>query len=156
MKHVFLDTNILVDQCFRRKKANDPSLVLMRLCQQGVLSAYTSSWCLMTMMYLMDEARGPEGRRIWTKKEILAETASLLSFVTVVEAGNGHFARAFTIGWADWEDAIIHAVAEGHGQIEVVVTNDRKYVNRTKKDPGVQALLPSDVLARLEAKTTKA
>jgi hypothetical protein len=31
MTHVFLDTNILLDQCFRRKADDDASLLLMRI-----------------------------------------------------------------------------------------------------------------------------
>lgn len=151
MKHVLLDTNILADQLFRRKSDGDPSLELIRLCQRGELIAYTTPWCLLTVMYLMGEATGARGARVWTNAEIQREAGQLLSFITLIEAGNGHFAAGFTYGWPDWEDAVIHALADGHPQIEVVITNDKEFVKRSKKLDGVPALLPADALKRLKA-----
>lgn len=149
MKFVFLDLNIIMDQCFRRKPDHDPSLEIMRLCQQRKLHAYTSAWCVMTVMYMMGEARDVAGTRIWTKQAVLSYAGSLLSFVSLIETTNRDFATGFSLGWEDWEDALIYAVADLHPKVEAIVTNDRKFINRTKKLKGVKAITPAETLKQL-------
>jgi len=146
MKHIFLDTNILVDHCFRRKAANDPSLELIRRCQQRELIAYSAPWCIMTVMYLMDQARDEKDKRMLSKERIMAEAGLMLSFITLIETNNASFITAFTLGWSDWEDAVIHAMANAHHKVEAIVTNDNGFMRRTKGLQGVKALLPSQVM----------
>jgi predicted nucleic acid-binding protein len=151
MKHVFLDTNILVDHCFRRKPANDPSLELIRRCQQRVMIAYSAPWCIMTVMYLMDQARDQKGKRMLSKERIMAEAGLMLSFITLIETNNASFLTAFALGWSDWGDAVIHALADAHPKVEAIVTNDNGFVRRSavlrkKGVQGVKAVLPGQVV----------
>ena len=146
MKHVLLDTNILVDRSFRQLPHDAPSLQVLRGCQLSIWQGYTTTWSLMTLMYLMDASRDPSGRRIWTKRQIVHEATSLLTFITVVEAGNGSFNAGFTMAWSDWGDAVIYSIANDHPLIEAIVTNDADFVKRTKKLPGIKAIAPGDLL----------
>ncbi|MDX9750705.1 MAG: hypothetical protein RBT71_06455 [Flavobacteriales bacterium] len=146
MKHVLLDTNILLDRSFQRAPANAPSLEVLRRCQRGVLHGYATGWSIMTLMYLMDAARDANGKRIWTKPQIMAETAMLLTFITVMEANNAAFTNGLALGWTDWEDAIIYAAGDAHPLIEGVVTKEKKFVARTQKLPGIKAVYPADLL----------
>ena len=100
----------------------------------------------MTLMYLMDAARDSNDKRIWTKPQIMAETAMLLTFITVIDANNAAFATGLAMGWTDWEDAIIHAAGDAHPLVECVVTNEKKFMTRTEKLPGIKAVRPADVL----------
>lgn len=146
MKHVLLDTNILMDACFRRKPDGHPSMELIRQCQLRRFEAYTTFWSIMTVMYLMDEARDMHGRRIATKQEIMTIAAGLMAWTTVIDTTNGHFATGFALGWSDWEDAVIYAAADAHPLVESVVTNDRKFATRTARLPGIKAVLAHKLL----------
>ncbi len=146
MKHVLLDTNILLDRSFQRAPGNAPSMEVLRRCQRGVLHGYATGWTIMTLMYLMDAARDAKGQRIWTKSEIMAETATLLTFITVIDANNAAFVNGLALGWTDWEDAVIYAAGDAHPLIEGVVTKEKKFVARTEKLPGIKAVLPTEVL----------
>lgn len=145
MTGIFLDTNILVDLFVRRKPEEDASVELLRACQQRELQGYTSSWCLMTLMYLMDQARDAQGKRMCTKAEIVNETTGLLTFLTVVDADNIAIAAGLTLGWSDWEDAILYTLANKHPRIEAIITNDKAFIKRTKKLPGIRAMGPADL-----------
>lgn len=146
MKAILLDTNILMDRSFNRAPANAPSMEVLRQCQQHMLSGYITTWCLMTLMYMMDEARDNKDDRIWTKAEIMAEAADLLSFITLVDGGNAAVLGGMAMGWADWEDAIIYRIADSHPEIEAIVTNDKKFITRTKALKGVKAMQPAEIL----------
>ncbi|MCC6541123.1 MAG: hypothetical protein IT225_02775 [Flavobacteriales bacterium] len=143
MKHILLDTNILVDLGIRHRDEKDPGIRLLRTCQQGKLHAYATGWSVMSLMYLMDSARNERGERMCSKAEVMAEASALLTFVTVIDANNSAFAMGLAMGWADWEDAIIYAAGDSHPLIEAVVTNDKKFRNRTKKLPGIKAIDPA-------------
>lgn len=146
MKYLYLDTNILMNVVFKRVPDSHPSVILLRHCQQGHFSAYTSEWCIMTLMYMMDQLRDGRNQRIWSKQEIMKQTGKLLSFVTMVSSSNGSFAGAFAMEWPDWEDAVIYAVADAHPLIDAIVTNDAKFIRRTKRLPGIKAFAPADVI----------
>ncbi|MBV6403762.1 MAG: hypothetical protein IT228_09510 [Flavobacteriales bacterium] len=146
MKHILLDTNILLDRSFQRAPANTASMEVLRRCQLGQLHGYATGWTIMTLMYLMDAARDAKGQRIWTKPLIIAETSMLLTFITVIEANNTAFANGLAMGWTDWEDAVIYAAGDAHPLVEAVVTKEKKFVARTGKLPGIKAVYPSDVL----------
>ena len=146
MKNILLDTNILVDHSLRKRPADDPSIQLLRACQRGTYTAYATSWTLMTLLYLMDEARDDHGKRLCTKAEIMAEASDLLTFITLVDAGNAAVVGGLAMGWADWEDAIIYRLADSHPEIEAIVTKDKKFVTRTKTLKGVKAMQPADLL----------
>lgn len=141
MKHIYIDTNLMVNVVFKRVSATHPSVTLLRHCQQGHFSAYTSEWCIMTLMYMMDQLRDEEHKRVWSKQAIMQQTGKLLSFMNLVSAGNGAFAGAFAMEWTDWEDAIIYAVADAHPLIECVVTNDAKFIHRARRLPGIRSHL---------------
>lgn len=146
MKHILLDTNILADLGMRHRDENDPSIQLLRACQQGRIQAYAAGWSIMTLMYLMDAARDERGARLCTKAEVMSEASALLTFITVVEANNSTFALGLGMGWADWEDAIIYATGDSHPLIEAIITNDDKFIKRTKAMCGIKALLPAELL----------
>ena len=146
MKHIFLDTNILVDLSIRRRPESDPSIRLLRACQQGTLQGYTTTWSLMTLMYLMDAARDEHGRRMCTKAEVVSEATALLTFLHLVDSNSAAMAGGLALGWPDWEDAILYRLADSHPQIEAIVTNDDKFRKRTKALPGIRAVAPADVM----------
>jgi predicted nucleic acid-binding protein len=146
MKHVLIDTNILVDRSFRRAPQNVSSMEVLRRCQHGALHGYTTTWSLMTLMYLMEEARDAHGKRIFSKADITAETIDLLTFITLVDAGNATVLGGLALGWPDWEDAIIYHAANSHPLVEAIVTNDGKFVKRAKALKGIKAMTPSELL----------
>lgn len=146
MRHIYIDTNMMLNVVFNRVPDDHPSVILMRRCQQGHFTAYTSEWCVMTLMYMMDQLRDEKDRRVWTKQEIMKQTGKLISFVTMINGGNGVFAGAFAMEWADWEDAIIYAAADTHPLIEAIITNDAAFQRRTKKLPGIKAIGPAEVI----------
>jgi len=145
MNHILLDTNILLDRSFRQAPDNAAGIQVLRGCQLRKWNGYATPWSVMTMMYLMDAARDSVDRRIWTKAQIMTEVAGLLTFITLVEGNNGAFTAGFSLGWADWEDAVLYSIAESHPQIEAIVTNDKGFVTRTKKLPGVKAIPPAEL-----------
>lgn len=146
MKHILLDTNVLIDLGMKRRDEKDPGIQLLRSCQQGRVQAYATGWSIMTLMYIMDSARDERGTRMCTKAEVMSEASALLTFVTVIEANNSAFAMGLAMGWTDWEDAIIYATGDSHPLIEAIVTNDAAFQKRTKKLPGIKAIAPAEAL----------
>ena len=146
MKHIYIDTNMMMNVVFKRVPDTHPSVALLRRCQQGHFSAYTSEWCIMTLMYMMDQLRDEHHKRVWSKQDIMKQTGKLLAFVTLVNGGNGTFAGAFAMEWPDWEDAIIYAVADAHPLIECIVTDDAKFIRRAKRLQGVKVVAPDEVI----------
>jgi predicted nucleic acid-binding protein len=149
MKYILLDTNILLDRSFQRAPFNSPSLEVMRRCQQREFHGHVTTWSLMTLMYLMDQARDDQGSRIWTKQQITSEANTLLTFLTLVDTDHPAFAAGFGLGWADWEDAILYALADNHPQIEVILTNDKPFIKRSKALPGIKAMGPAELLKQM-------
>ncbi len=120
MKHVFLDTNILVDHVLVNRPDHKYAEKIMRCVQTGRIRAYTSSQSLLDLAYIV----------IKGKKERIPEIGKIIqafsNTLIVCDTLKHHLSLAANHYCDDFEDAVLAATAMD-AYCDLIVTNDATF-----------------------------
>ena len=114
MKHVFLDTNILMD-AVEGRKYGDEANTLLDLSRAGIIQTHAATMAFATMSYLL---------RHYGKEEIHQIFKHLTEAVDVVPVGTKQFEEAMAFGPVrDFEDMLQYQCAKA-ACCDIIVTNN--------------------------------
>ncbi len=134
MKHVFVDTNVLIDMLADRVPFNKFAIALFDLAAKNKVVLYTSSHTIATTYYLlkkyMDEA---------TLRKALIDLTNL---IVVLPVTAGVIKKSLLSDHKDFEDAIQIFTANSADSLDFIVTRNLKDF----KNAGVQVLPPDELL----------
>ncbi len=105
MKHVFLDTNILLDAVMETRPYHDAVMVILRAVRNKKLVAYTSTQSLMDLTYIY--TKGNKARI----KEIGALMDKIFNDLIVCDTLKHHIKMAVDNFYDDFEDAVMTSIA---------------------------------------------
>ncbi len=122
MRHLFLDTNVVLDFLARREPFVAPAADLFQLAEKGSVVLYVSNLSFSHALYLLRKSAGSA-----TARALLLDLSEIVSIASVDAA---HVREALRSGFTDFEDAIQYFAARSVPAITHIVTRDAGRVPR--------------------------
>jgi predicted nucleic acid-binding protein len=118
MKHVFIDTNILMDMLFHRMPYKNHALDLFALQEKKLITTHTSSNTILSVAYYLNKVNPPK-----VVKEILIH---LIADVQVIEINKSMLLAGISSLTEDYEDAVQIHCALSNRKITHIITRNKK------------------------------
>lgn len=129
MYSAFVDSNILLDGFLSRTDAFSECQEILRLSENGELQLFTSSSCLLNVMYFLKKVG-------LSNAEVVATADNLLKFISLISPDEKTFSIALYAGFTDLEDAVQYYTALEVRNIDYFITsNTRDYKKATPQLP---------------------
>ena len=135
MRHLFLDTNVVVDFLADRKPFSEPAAKLFTLSVAKELTLYISAISYNNIYYLF--------QRSYTHAETITLLKSLMTATQIVEVGPAVISQSLYANFRDFEDAIQYYCALGVPGLEAIVTRNTKDFRKSQ----LPVLNPVEALA---------
>jgi predicted nucleic acid-binding protein len=114
---VLFDTNVVLDVLLARPPHAAPAIELFDRVARRELDGLLSATTITTIFYLAAKAAGTAQ----AKKHV----TTLLGLFDIAAVGRAPLADALTLGFSDYEDAVLHEAAR-HAGATAIVTRDPK------------------------------
>jgi len=118
MKHVFIDTNILMDMLFHRMPYKNHALELFTLQEKKLITTYTSTNTILSVAYYLNKVNPPK-----VVKKILVK---LIEDVQVIEINKSMLLSGIISLTEDYEDAVQIHCALSNRKITHIITRNKK------------------------------
>lgn len=116
---IFLDTNVFLDALLQRTDSSVFDARLLDVAEEGIVSAFTSSSILATVLYFLKKERHPTENIVITMDRILG-------FATLVSPTEKTFRQGLYSGFADLEDGVQYYTALQASNLDYFITNNKK------------------------------
>ena len=137
MKHLFLDTNVVLDLLIRREPFTALAAELFQQAEEGTVTLHASSLSFSHVFYLLRKSVGSAAAR-----SLLVDLSEVVAIAAV---DSGTVNDALRSSFPDVEDAIQYFAAVGIPDLMGIVTRDPKGFARGR----LPVLSPAAALARL-------
>ena len=119
MKHIFLDTNIIVDIFAARAPYDIAAIDLYRLAKDNKIKIYISAESFTTIYYILRINKIAHNKCLMIFQDLLKTT-------TVMTTNELIISKAVQIGFDDFEDGVQFISAKSNSKINLIVTRDKK------------------------------
>lgn len=119
MKHIFLDTNIIVDIFAARAPYDIAAIELYRLAKDNKIKIYISAESFTTIYYILRINKIAHNKCLMIFQDLLKTT-------TVITTNELIINKAAYIGFDDFEDGVQFISAKSNSKINLIVTRDKK------------------------------
>jgi predicted nucleic acid-binding protein len=117
-KHIFLDTNILVDIVANRMPFAENAISIFDYCKKSNVKMYSTSHSIATLHYI--------AKKIVDEKELRLIIEDLLDTVSIIAVNEIIIKKSLKSNHKDFEDAIQINAAQSINAINCIVTRDLK------------------------------
>ncbi len=117
-RHIFLDTNILVDIVANRFPFSKNAISIFDYCQRRKITMYSSSHSIATMHYI--------AKRMVDEKELRSIIADLLDTISIIAVTESILKKSLKSSHKDFEDAIQITAAQSINTMDCIITRDLK------------------------------
>jgi predicted nucleic acid-binding protein len=135
---VLFDTNVVLDVLLARKPHATAAAQLFALVERGEMQGSVCATTITTIHYLAARAVGP--------KRAEKHLRQLLSLFEVAPVTGAVVASALDLGFADFEDAVVHEAARACGASAIVTRNAKDFARAS-----LPVLSPVELLAAVAA-----
>lgn len=122
----FADANVLLDAILNRFPNGEDCQAIMDLANSSRLQLYTSSSCVLMMMYFLKKDS-------MSAKEIIAIVSKLLLFISLISPSKDTFKIALYAGFSDLEDAVQYYTALDVKGMDYFITSNIKDFKAAKE-----------------------
>lgn len=122
MKHLFLDTNILIDFISKRLPHYKNAEKIFSEAVEGNICLYTSSLSVANCFYIL-KSQYKEQVNI---TELKSDFKKLLKIIKITDMTGDNVHSALDSDFKDFEDALQNFSAENHADISIIITRDEK------------------------------
>ena len=119
MKHIFLDTNIIIDIFAARAPYDIAAIELYRLAKDNKIKIYISAESFTTIYYILRINKIAQNKCLMIFQDLLKTT-------TVMTTNELIISKAVQIGFDDFEDGVQFISAKSNSKINLIVTRDKK------------------------------
>ena len=137
MKHIFVDTNILIDLLADRKPFSKFAIELFKKAERKELNLYASSHSIATTYYLL--------KKYLEEKELRVVLYNLLELLTVVAIDQQIIKMGLKSKHKDFEDALQIFCAYSVDKIDCILTRNVKDFKYSE----IPVLAPDELIAKL-------
>ncbi len=135
---VLFDTNVVLDVLLARKPHATAAARLFALVERGEIQGSVCATTITMIHYLAARAVGPKGAEKHLRQ--------LLSLFEVAPVTSDVVTRALDLGFADFEDAVVHEAARVSGASAIVTRNAKDFARAD-----LPVLSPIELLAAVTA-----
>lgn len=118
MKHIFIDTNVIIDFLADRSPYSDYAAMLFQLAKESKIKIYISAISFNNTYYIL--------RKVTSHKKALDLLSEIDEYVGVQDTNREIIRKAMKSNFKDFEDAIQYYSAIGIGSIDILTTRDLK------------------------------
>lgn len=136
---ILLDTNVVLDVLLDREPFSDASSRVFGKVEQGDLRGYICATTITTVHYL--------AARVIGSAQAVDKVKKLLTLFEVAAVNRKVLEAALSIGFSDFEDAVIYESAR-HIEADAVVTRNAQDFERTE----IPIFSPDELLRTLDAR----
>lgn len=119
MKHIYLDTNIIIDIFAARAPHDLAAIELYRLAKENKIKIYISAESYTTIYYLLRINKITHNKCLLIFQDILKTTSVIATDENIIN-------KAINIGFDDFEDGVQFISAKTNSKISLIVTRDKK------------------------------
>lgn len=116
--NVFIDTNILIDLLSKRAPHNVAALQIFKSMYEGKCHILLSSLTIVNAVYTLAHT--------YKLPQVLEKVEQATKQLTFVPASKKAITAAFASGFSDFEDAVQYFSTLEHGNIDYILTRDKK------------------------------
>jgi len=116
---LFADSNVFLDAFLQRTPNDSDCKSLIKLAENVTIKIYTSSSCLLNVMYFLEKSG-------FDNADIIETIKALLTFISLISPTENTFHLAFSAGFTDLEDAVQYYTALQIKGIEYFITSNIK------------------------------
>ncbi len=139
MKHVFLDTNIVIDVLANREPFSNFASRLLDYGDKGKINIYISALSYSNIYYIL--------RKSCSHKEMISLLKDINSILTTIDVTGYIIQEALESKLKDFEDAIQLNTALSNKKIQAIVTRDPKGFKNTE----ISVLTPQEAIGIIES-----
>lgn len=139
MKHVFLDTNIVIDVLANREPFSNFSSKLLDYGDKGKINIYISALSYSNIYYIL--------RKTCSHKEMISLLKDINSILTTIDVTGYVIQEALDSTLKDFEDAIQLNTALSNKKIQAIITRDPKGFKNTE----ISVLTPQEAISIIES-----
>ncbi len=137
MRHLFLNTNVVIDFLIRRGEFATAAAELFQAAVEGRATLYVASLSFSNIYYTLRKDNTPDER---TDK-----LTKLMKLVQIVAVDAEVLRQALAAGFTDFEDALQNYAATSAPAIEAIVTRDP----RGFRGSALRILMPNEAVAQV-------
>jgi len=119
MKHIYLDTNIIIDIFAARAPHDLAAIELYRLAKENKIKIYISAESYTTIYYLLRINKITHNKCLLLFQDLLKTTSVIATDENIIN-------KAINIGFEDFEDGVQFISAKTNSKISLIVTRDKK------------------------------
>jgi predicted nucleic acid-binding protein len=119
MKHIYLDTNIIIDIFAARAPHDLAAIELYRLAKENKIKIYISAESCTTIYYLLRINKITHNKCLLLFQDLLKTTSVIATDENIIN-------KAINIGFDDFEDGVQFISAKTNSKISLIVTRDKK------------------------------
>jgi len=119
MKHILLDTNIIIDVFAARAPFDLYAVEIFRLAKENKVKIYISAASITTIYYLLRVQK-------ITHIKCMKIMDDLQKIATIITADSVIISNSIKINFLDFEDGVQYISAKSNPKISLIVTRDRK------------------------------
>jgi predicted nucleic acid-binding protein len=139
MKHLFLDTNVIIDVLANREPFSNVASKLLDYGDKGKLNIYISALSYSNIYYIL--------RKTCSHKEMISLLKDIKAISTTMDVTEDIISKAIESGLKDFEDAIQLNTALSNKKIQAIVTRDIKGF----KNNDISVLTPEEAMGIIES-----
>jgi predicted nucleic acid-binding protein len=119
MKHIYLDTNIIIDIFAARAPHDLAAIELYRLAKENKIKIYISAESYTIIYYLLRINKITHNKCLLLFQDLLKTTSVIATDENIIN-------KAINIGFDDFEDGVQFISAKTNSKISLIVTRDKK------------------------------
>ena len=140
MRHLFLDTNVVIDVLVQREPFYENSAKVIDLKFSHNARLYISTISYQIIYFILKKKN--------THKEVISLLNGIFTISEIIDVTSHTIQESLKSEFSDFEDAIQYYSAISNDKIEIIVTRNTKDFKLSK----LPALTPTEVLAHIETK----
>ncbi len=118
MKHIFIDTNVIIDFLADRSPFSEYAAILFQLAKENKIKIFISAISFNNTYYII--------RKVTSHKKALKLISEIEEYVGIQETNRNILRKAIKSDFNDFEDAIQYFSAVQLGKIDIITTRDLK------------------------------
>jgi len=124
MRHIFIDTNVIIDFLADRHPFSDYAAMLFQLAKENKIRVHISAISFNNTYYIL--------RKVTSHKSALSLLSEIEEYVGVQETNRAIIRKAIKSNFKDFENAIQYFSAVLIGKIDVITTRDVKNFKKSE------------------------
>jgi predicted nucleic acid-binding protein len=134
MKHLFIDTNVLIDFLVDRQPFSEPAALLFNQALKGKLKLYISADSFSDTYYIL--------KRFNTHQATIKQLKEIETLIEIVDVTRRIIKLALDSNFKDFEDAIQYYCAKSNDKIDAIISRNA----RDFKLSSLPVLSPNEVV----------